>query len=145
MKCSISSLKLLWQHLIWIKRNKKIPSEIEIEIISNKTSLDEYVQSPPREEDDITMITDPIGPSHYKKSPEGEKKISNNKNFKRNTEKVNPARKRFKSTSHAGISNDQVDISSFTGRKFEYMNNICYINSVLNGLMALSTVSTGEN
>ena len=40
----------------------------------------------------------------------------------------------------AGLSSaNQAYLPGFTGRKFINGNNICYINSVLNGLLALDT------
>ena len=50
---------------------------------------------------------------------------------------TNPAAKKSKKNNEAGT--DQVEIAAIPGKKFEnrFGNNICYINSVLNGLLAL--------
>ena len=51
----------------------------------------------------------------------------------------NSASKKLKRNVNEGIRNEQNDNPPHTGRKFQNIdrNNICYINSVLNGLLAL--------
>ena len=71
-------------------------------------------------------------------SPKGEVNPNKRKqkSFSKNTIS---AGKTFKSDAEAGVGNCQADLTSFTRRKFEDQNrnNNCYINSALNGLLAL--------
>ena len=73
-------------------------------------------------------------------SPGSEMNSTCKRKQKKDSDNTKSDAKKFKRNNETGMSrNHQVDLSSLSGKKFENLvgNNICYINSVLNGLLAL--------
>ena len=123
--------------LIWILSCCRIPTEIEFELLLEMMDENVIVKSLSEEVDDLTL-SENINESMNEISPKGEVNANKKKqkSFSKNTIS---AGKTFKSDAEAGVGNCQADLTSFTGRKFEDQNrnNNCYINSALNGLLAL--------
>ena len=58
---------------------------------------------------------------------------------RKTSEKVDFNKKRMRDSEPGSNHADQTNLASFTGRKFQNGINICYINSVLNALLALDS------
>ena len=109
----------------------KIELGFLLEMIAENSKLDDLS----KEVDDLT-ITENIDESMSEVSKESEINPTN----KRKQKDFSSNSKKFKGNNGTDRSRSgQVDLSSLPGRKFENQigNNICYINSVLNGLLAL--------
>ena len=115
--------------LIWIRQSGKIPTEIEFtEILQNLS--ENSVSNPSQNLGNLTLTENLDNFTNHEVSHEGELTSSNNKKQKLDPKDATSASKKFKSNNEADMSNGQVDIPSFTGRKFENTenteNNICY-------------------
>jgi len=86
---------------------------------------------------DLTMIKSFYESVDNEMSPKGERNFTNKRKQKSDSSCMNSAEKKYKSNDTSDMNNEQVILDSFTGRQFKNPNNICYINSVLNGLLAL--------
>ena len=89
--------------------------------------------------DDLSMGENFDESRNDKKSSDSESSFTSKRKQKNDTKFTNFATKKTKRDSEARISSQQVDLPSFTGKRFENLNgnNICYINAVLNSLLAL--------
>ena len=123
--------------LIWILRSGRIPTDIEIGFILEMIAEIFVVNNVSQEMDDLTM-TESLDESIDEMSSECE--LNPNKRKQKFAGKnTHPAGKKFKRNNEAGISKSQSDPTFLYGKRFENKigNNICYINFVLNGLLAL--------
>ena len=118
--------------LIWILRNRKIPTEIEFNNIRKRISENPSVRDLSRETDDLIMNVTIDESDNDKVSFEGEMTRKPKRKQKGDSINSNSASKMPKRNNVTGMTNEQVEISSITGKKFENRNsnNISYINSV---------------
>ena len=84
--------------LIWMKCNKKVPTNIEFDIILKEISLKTKINKPHEACGEFTMTEDVPESSYNEVSPDVENTSSKREKQKLDSKNTNPAAKKFKST-----------------------------------------------